>query len=68
MALDVALIVCGLVAIGVAIWGKRFSSADVEGMPYGKDVETSTWSGKLVFAIVGVGLLAIGMLQLVRRG
>jgi hypothetical protein len=44
--LNVAFIIGGSVAIAIAIWGKRFYEADVEGMPYRKEKEVSPIWGK----------------------
>jgi hypothetical protein len=47
----------------VAIWGKRFY---VEGMPLRKEKEVSPLSGKLVFGLVGIGLIMIGLVKLLQ--
>jgi hypothetical protein len=59
---DVAFIIGGLIAIAIAIWGKKFGEADVEGFPTGRS--SSTWSGKVVFGVVGVGFVILGILRL----
>jgi hypothetical protein len=64
--LSVALIIGGLVAIAVAIWGKRFYDADVEGMPLRKERQVSPWWRKLIFGLVGAMLLTIGLVNLLR--
>ena len=61
------LIIAGLVAIAVAIWGKRFYEADVEGMPLRKEREASPLTGKLVFGLVGIGLFIIGLVKLLQH-
>jgi hypothetical protein len=65
--LNVALIVGGLIAIAIAIWGKRFYNADAEGMPYRNKKEVSPLWGKLVFGIVGTLLLTGGILLLLQE-
>jgi hypothetical protein len=64
--LDVAFIIGGLIAIAIAIWGKRFCDADVEGMPYGIEREVSPLSGKLIFGLVGIAFLIGGIVALLR--
>jgi hypothetical protein len=66
--MNIALIIGGLISIAVAIWGKKFYAADVEGGPINDNKEVSTWSGKLVFGAVGIGFLVIGILRLIGRG
>jgi hypothetical protein len=61
---SIAFIVGGLVCISVAIWGKKFGNADVEGFPINDNKEASTWSGKLVFGAVGIGFVVMGILKL----
>jgi hypothetical protein len=68
MQVNIALIVGGFVCIAVAIWGKKFGAADVEGFPINDNKETSTWSGKLVFGAVGIGFVIIGILRLLGHG
>jgi len=63
---NVALMIGGLVAIAVAIWGKQFYAADVEGMPLRKEKQVPLWLGKLIFGLVGAMLLAIGLVNFLR--
>jgi hypothetical protein len=62
--MNIALIGGGLICIAIAILGKRFYAADVEGGPINESKEVSTWSGKLVFGAVGIGFVIIGILRL----
>ena len=64
---NLALIVAGLVAIAVAIWGKRFYDANVEGMPLRNEREVSPLWGKLVFGLVGIMLFIIGLVNLLKH-
>jgi len=57
--LSLALIFGGMVAIAVAILGKHFYDADVEGMPLRKEKQVSPLWGKLIFRLVGAMLFAI---------
>jgi hypothetical protein len=58
------MIIGGLICISVAIWGKEFGAADVEGFPINDSKKASTWSGKLVFGAVGVAFVVLGILGL----
>jgi hypothetical protein len=58
------LIIAGLVSMAVAIRGKTFYDADVEGMPLRNEREISPLTGKLVFGLVGIGLFIIGLVKL----
>jgi hypothetical protein len=61
--MNIALIIGGLVCIAVAIWGKRFYPADIEGGPINDNKEASIWSGKLVFGGVGIAFVVLGVLR-----
>ena len=63
-AVNIAFIIGGLVFIAVAIWGKKFYAGDVEGSPFNDNREVSTWSGKFVFGVVGIGFVILGILRL----
>lgn len=53
-------IIFGCLAIIGGIFGKEFYAADGEGLgPFKQKV--STWSGRVVFVLVGVGLIATGI-------
>lgn len=54
------LITFGCAAIIGALFGKEFYAADVETCAPFKE-KSSRWSGRLVYLIVGIGLLAIGI-------
>jgi len=63
----IALIIGG-VALAAAVFGKEFYVADVDsGSGFKPDQRRSTWSGRLVCIIVGLGFIAIGIKLLARR-
>jgi hypothetical protein len=58
--MGVLLIIFGCLAIVGGVFGKRFYAADV--VAIGEfNQRSSTWSGRLVFILVGVALIAIGI-------
>ena len=65
--LNVPLIVGGLVAITVAIWGKQFYNADVEGMPLRRERQAPPLWGKVIFGLVGAMLITVGLVNLLRN-
>jgi hypothetical protein len=65
--MNIAMIIGGLVCIAVAIWGKKFYAADIEGGPINDNKETSPWSGKLVFGAVGIAFVVLGVLRILRH-
>ncbi|HEY1159707.1 MAG TPA: hypothetical protein VGE83_03705 [Terracidiphilus sp.] len=65
--LNVAFIIGGLIAIAIAIWGKRFYDADAEGMPYRNEREVSPRWGKLIFGLVGIVFLIGGIVACFAR-
>ena len=63
----IALIIGGL-ALAAAVFGNEFYVADVDsGSGFKPEQRCSTWSGRLVFVIVGLGFVAIGI-QLLASG
>ena len=65
--LSALLMIAGLIAMAVTIWGKQFYDADVEGMPLRGEKKVSPLSGKLVFGLVGSGLFIIGLVILLKH-
>jgi cytochrome c biogenesis protein ResB len=63
--MGVLLIVFGCVAILGAIFGKEFFAVNVNS-PTAYKQKRSTWSGRLLFALVGVFLIGIGIDLIVR--
>jgi hypothetical protein len=54
------LVGCGAIAVGIFGKNLNFYAADVEtGAPFKQ--KSSRWSGRTVFAMVGVFMLAIGI-------
>lgn len=53
-------IVCGIVSFLIGIFGKTFYEADVvTGAAYKQ--KSSTWSGRLVFIVVGIFFIGVGI-------
>ena len=52
-------IILGCLAIVGGVFGKRFYAADVDALG-AFNQRSSTWSGRLVFILVGAGLIAMG--------
>ena len=61
---SIVLIIPGITGIVVGIIGKKFYNADVLSLSRYRQ-ESSTWSGRLVFIVVGVLFIAIGIKFLV---
>ena len=60
--MGVFLIAFGLVAIVAGVFGKEFTVADVDSLAEFKPpTKSSTWSGRVVFIGVGVGLILVGI-------
>ena len=57
------LVIFGSVAIAGGVLGKDFHAADVIALSEFKQ-KSSRWSGRLVFILVGVGLIGIGIKML----
>lgn len=60
MWIGVLLVVFGVIGVAGGLFGKTFYHADAITVSQGKE-KSSTWSGRLVFFIVGLGLLATGI-------
>jgi hypothetical protein len=54
------MIAFGVVSLAGGLLGKEFYYADIVTLAQGKR-RSSTWSGRLVFIVVGVGLIAVGL-------
>jgi hypothetical protein len=63
--MGIFLVIFGGLAIAGGIFGKNFYAADVDSLSVFKQ-KRSTWSGRLVFLLVGAGLVAIGVKLIVR--
>jgi hypothetical protein len=60
MVKGIFFVICGIVSVLGGIFGKDFYKADIEtGVPYKQ--RSSTWSGRLVFIVVGVSFVALGI-------
>ncbi len=59
----VLLVIFGVLAIVGGVLGKDFHAADVIALREFKQ-KSSRWSGRLVFIVVGVGLIGIGVKML----
>ncbi len=59
------LMIFGAVGVAGGIFGKDFRNADVITVHEFKG-KSSTWSGRLVFILVGVCLMVVGFTMLVR--
>ena len=62
--MGIFLIIAGIVGIAGGIFGKDFYVADAISLSAFKQ-KSSTWSGRLVFLLVGVSLIAVGIKLLV---
>jgi len=62
--MGIFLVIFGGLAIAGGIFGKDFNAADVVSL-YAYKQKSSKWSGRLVFLLVGAGLVAIGVKLLV---
>ena len=58
--MGILLIIFGCLAIVGGVFGKRFYAADVVALG-ALNQKSSTWSGRLVFILVGVALIAVGI-------
>jgi hypothetical protein len=61
--MGVLLVVFGALAIVGGIFGKDFHAADVVALGEFKQ-KSSKWSGRLVFIVVGIGLVGVGIKML----
>jgi len=59
------LVLVGAIALGIAVAGKNFGVADADAIS-SFDRPSSGWSGKLVFALVGIAFLSIGFYEFFR--
>jgi hypothetical protein len=62
--MGVFLVIFGVLAIAGGIFGKDFHAADVVALGEFKQ-KSSKWSGRLVFIVVGLGLIGVGIKMLV---
>ncbi|MGA3071125.1 MAG: hypothetical protein ABSD43_12995 [Terracidiphilus sp.] len=62
--MGILLVIAGSLGIVGGIFGKDFYAADVDSLSAFKQ-RSSRWSGRLVFLLVGTGLVAIGVKLLV---
>jgi hypothetical protein len=58
--MGILLIIFGVSGIAGGIFGKDFHAADVFALGEFKQ-KSSRWSGRLVFIVVGVGLIGVGI-------
>ena len=61
--MGVLLVIFGVLAIAGGVLGNNFQAADVIALGEFKQ-KSSRWSGRLVFVVVGVGLIGIGIKML----
>ena len=60
LIMGIILLVFGFLAIAAGIFGKDFYQAGVFGLvSFG--TKSSTWSGRLVFIVVGIIFIAVGI-------
>jgi len=64
MLIGIALIISGCAGLTIAALGKNFSVGDADAMT-SWNKPRSRWSGRLVFLIAGLMLLAIGIRLLI---
>jgi hypothetical protein len=62
--MGVLLVIFGVLAIAGGIFGKDFRAADPVALGEFEQ-KSSTWSGRLVFILVGLGLIGVGIKLLV---
>jgi hypothetical protein len=62
--MNVFLVIIGGMAIAVGIFGKNFYTADILSLALYRQ-KSSTWSGRLVFIVVGIGFVAMGIKLLI---
>ncbi len=60
MLLDCVFVGFGLVTLVIAAFGKRFYTGYDDSGP---NIPSSTWSGKLLFLVVGLFFIALGSLD-----
>jgi hypothetical protein len=65
--MGIFLMIFGGLAIVGCIFGKNFFAADVIALGAFKE-KSSKWSGRLVFVVVGVVLIAVGIKLLLEAG
>jgi hypothetical protein len=63
--MDIVFVVIGILSITAGVFGKNFYAADVISLHAYKQ-RSSTWSGRLVFILVGVLFIALGITFYVR--
>jgi hypothetical protein len=59
--MGILLIIFGCLAIVGGVFGKRFYAADVVALGALNQKSSTWWSGRLVFILVGVPLIAVGI-------
>lgn len=64
---SVILLIFGLVAIPIAISGKKFTVADSEGFEFKSKTPMPTWLGKLIAGIVGAAFVLYGLTSLLSQ-
>lgn len=64
---SVIFLVSGLVAILIAIFGKKFTVADSEGFEFKSKTPMPTWLGKLIAGIVGAWFVLYGLISLLSQ-
>ncbi len=64
---NVILLIFGLVAIIIAIFGKKFTVADSEGFEFKSKTPMPTWLGKLIAGIVGAAFVLYGLISLLSQ-
>jgi len=62
---DILLLLFGLLAVLIAIFGKEFTSGE-DAFGRKSDKPIPTWQGKLLFGVVGTALVFIGVTLLFR--
>jgi hypothetical protein len=58
--MGVLLIIFGCLGIAGGVFGKRFYAADIVALA-AFNQRSATWSGRLVFILIGAALIAIGI-------
>lgn len=62
--LSVIFLIFGVIAILIAIFGKKFTVADGEGFEFKSKKPMPTWLGKLIAAIVGCAFVLYALTSL----
>jgi len=64
---NVILLIFGLIAILIAIFGKNFTVADSEGFEFKSKKPMPTWLGKLIAGIVGSVFVLYALISLLSQ-